>query len=55
MKNSNLYINLQTVDANRKPTACEIIRTILWYAAQFVGCALVFAIMYIIIIFASAF
>ena len=55
MKNSNHYINLQTVDVSRKPTTCEIIRNILWYAAQFVGCVLVFAIMYIVIIFASAF
>ncbi len=55
MKNNNLYINLQTVDVNEKPTACEIIRSILGYAADFVGCALLFVFMYIIIVFASAF
>lgn len=55
MKNNNLYINLQPIDINEKLTACEIIRTILWYIAQFIGAISVFAIMYIFVLFAGAF
>ena len=54
MKNNNKYINLQPIDINRKPTNCEIIRTILWYIAEFICCASIFAIMYILVLFAGA-
>lgn len=53
MKNASYYI--QPVNVNDKPTACEIIRNILWYIAQFAGAVLVFAMMYVIIIIASVF
>lgn len=52
MKNASYYI--QPVNVNRKPTMCEIIRSILWYIAQLAGGIAVFAIMYVIVIIAYA-
>lgn len=53
MKNSSYYIQYQ--QTSNKPTKAERIRNILWYLGQVVGGIMVFAMMYAIIIIATAF